>query len=286
MTKVEEVFQNYWLIHNESAISYLPLLISYLKTGQSDFMSEDFKARVAPYYMSQSASGFERADMSQSENLVAVIPVMGALTKWGYNGTQKLIERTMAAESDPNVSAILYYFETPGGMVTNNDLAALTIKSCSKPTIGFGSSLVASAGMWLFSACNYRILSSKLDRIGSVGTMATFTDMSQFLKEKLGINVYEIYASLSSDKNNEIRELIAGNQTLLVASLDFLNEAFHEAIRTNLNIPKDSEVFTGKIFFAEKGIELGLADEINSLEYAVKLAHGKGIANAIKSNFI
>ncbi len=286
---IQDVFSNQWLIHKESALAYLPHLIAYIKGADLKINNEAFNARVTPYYIdarSQVVTPWEMEEGNVPENSIAVIPVMGAVRKYGYNGTVKIQNRIRMAEDNENVIAILFLFETPGGMVTNTDLTAEMIKNCTKPTVGFAQGMVASAGMWMFSACDYRIIQSKLDRIGSIGVMASITDVKK-LEEKWGFSVKDIYATLSTKKNEAIRALFdKADESLMVEHLDYINDEFHACIRENLGINKDSEVFTGKIYFAEEGVSLGLANEINSLDYALEYAENLGLIELIKNNYV
>lgn len=286
---LEEVFQNQWLIHKESALSYLPQLIAYFKGASIEFESKEFLQRNTPYYTNaetNTVTGWEISDAEIPENSVAVIPVNTVIRKYGYSGTVEIQKRIIQAEANPNVISIVFWFETPGGMVANTDVTANMIRACEKPTVGFASTMVASAGMWLYSACDYRIIQSKLDHIGSIGTMASVQDI-RGMEDKLGIKMIDIYASLSTRKNEDIRELLENdNPEPIRKRLDYLNEAFHSSIRENLGIKKDSEVFTGKLYLAEEGIRLGLANEINSYAYAIDYASKAGIAKFIKNNYV
>jgi len=286
---IEEVFQNNWLIHKDIALSYLPQLISYLNGNKLEFNSEELIQRNKPYIINNQTSivgTHDLEDIDIPENSIAVIPIVGIIRKYGYYGTQELINKIALAEQNPQIIAILFYYETGGGMVTNTDIAAEAIKNCTIPTIAFASGIVASAGMWLYSASNYRIIQSKLDSIGSIGTMVQLADYNGFY-EKYGINIYEIYATLSTKKNNEIRELFdKQNDKPMIESLDFVNAEFHSVISRNLNIKSDSEVFTGELYYAERGIELGLANEINSFDYAVAKANELGLAKAINTQYV
>ena len=283
MFQIQDIFQNQWLIHHESALAYLPQFINYLKGGELSTESKELVARSDPYTIEAGTNivtGWRIGDYDIPRNSVAVIPVNGVIMKYGYSGTQRIQQRIAEAEVNPNIIAILFYVESPGGMVSGTDITEQTILNCKKPTIGFGSGLVASAAMWIFAACNYRILSSRLDQIGSIGTKVSIKDFSG-LMEKYGITIKDVYASLSTEKDNVIRELLENNNDKpLIKQLDFVNKAFHTSIQTNLKISASSEVFSGGIYFAEEGISHGLANEVNSFPYAVELAYNRGMAAA------
>lgn len=285
---LQEIFQNYWLIHHDSAKAYLPHLIAAFKGVEFNLENQEIIERNTPGIVSHGKTSivkdWELSEIDIPENSIAIIPIKNVIRKYGWSGTAQIQQRIAQAEGNQNIIAILFWFETPGGMVTNTDLTAIDIKNCKKPTVGFASQMVASAGMWLYSACDYRILSSPLDRIGSIGTMASLTDL-RGLEEKFGIKVIDLYASLSTNKNNEIRELLENNNSApIVETLDFMNAAFHAAIRENLGLNDKSPVFTGEIYFAEEGVKQGLANEINTLSYAIEKAYQLGLTNSYVNN--
>jgi ClpP class serine protease len=119
--------------------------------------------------------------------------------------------------------------------------------------------------------------------------MATMWDFAKFLKEKLNIDIIDIYADKSTAKNIEVRTLLDNSLTmeertaLIREDLNYVNDFFHKAIQDNLGIVPSSEVFTGKIYNATRAIEMGLAHEINTFEYAVNLAFKMGLEYSINS---
>jgi ClpP class serine protease len=121
--------------------------------------------------------------------------------------------------------------------------------------------------------------------------MTSVTDIAGFLKTKLNIDIFDIYASKSTRKNEMSRLMkdislsFEERTKLAVQELDFVNEFFHAAIRENLGIKSDSEVFTGAAYHAQEAISLGLAHEINTLDYALSTAHQLGLKSKITQLF-
>lgn len=210
---------------------------------------------------------------------IAILPIQHEIMS---RKSMELVRLIQIAESDPNIIAVVFLVNSPGGMVFYTDITAGVIASMTKPSVAFVMNMAASAAMWLISSTKRIILSSPLDRVGSIGVMASIMDFSRMLKEKLKIDIFEIYADKSTNKNLEIRNLLNEELTdeerrsLIKDDLNYVNEFFHQAISKNLGISLDSEVFTGKIYNAQRAIELGLAHEINTFEYAVNHAMQMG----------
>jgi len=286
LDRIFKLLSSDWLIHQDTAISYLPVLISFLNGQKLDVVAGSLKPpqRISGFRSDADPEWVDQdnlSDISIPENSIAVIPIQDTILSWK---TQRMVGQIKQADANPQICAILFLVSSPGGMVSQLDIAASAIKNCSKPTVVVISQMAASAAMWLSSAANYRIATSPIDAIGSIGTKTSFMDINGFLKEKLNISVYEIYATLSTKKEEEIRELLKGNDKPIVAKLDFINAIFHKTIQDNLGIPEGSEVFTGAIYFAEQAKSLGLINEINTIDYAVNFTYELGLANKIKSN--
>lgn len=289
--RISQILNARWLISQEVVYNYFPAFLSFMNGTKFDFDAAE-KERAKPYLLSAQsgsinlANKYDLQDLNTPENSVAIIPIQGEVLAWR---TMELVQYIEQAENNPNIIAIVFMVNTPGGMVFFTDIAAARIKAIQKPTVSFVMNMAASAGMWLISGTGKIIASSPLDRLGSIGTMASVMDMAGFLKNKLGIDVFEIYADKSTNKNMEIRTLLDTSLTMeqrtapIRDDLNYVNEFFHKAIQDNLGIDPGSEVFTGKIFNATQAVEIGLAHEINSFEYAVNLAHNMGLEYQIKS---
>jgi protease-4 len=284
--RIFQILSADWLIHQDTALSYIPVMVAFIN-GQKVILENASKTESGVSIvtfnqgtgeMISTVRRWQLDDPNIPENSVAILKVDGPILA---EDTMCLLSGLKAAEANPNINAIILQTNSPGGMVQGIDLLAGTIKTLTKPTISVITGMAASAAMWISSATHHRIATSKLDIIGSVGAKATIRDLSG-LWEKLGIKSAEVYATLSTKKDEEHRAFKDGNLEPIVKTTDFINEVFHQAIRENLGIDASSEVFTGATFFAEQAIELGLIDEINTPEYALEFAYQLGLANKIK----
>ena len=283
LNRIFSILGAQWLIHQDTAISYLPVLIAFVK-GQELLIKPAGDKK--PYVVAWSGAAqtvpaigkWELADASIPENSVAVIPVDGVICSWD---SVNLMSMLRDAGANPNINSILLVVNSPGGMVSQIDLLAASIKNLSKPTVSVIMGMAASAAMWVISATTYRIATSPLDVIGSVGTKTSIQDYSGLL-EKTGIKITDFYATKATRKDEEVRSIKANGDTKPMTDfVDFVNEVFHSAIRENLGIADGCEVFTGATFFAAKAQELGLINEISSMEYALAKTFQLGIENKL-----
>lgn len=289
--RVLELLDSKWLIHRDTAISYLPLLVAYLHGQPVAFNLEEKKGKFSKSnVLIKTATGFSTmynndvsADFSDPElpeHSVALIPIQGPIFSWK---SLELIESIKKAQQNDKIIAALFVVNSPGGQVFMTDLAAQTIKGFTKPTVGMIMNMAASAAMWMISGMTHRIATSPMDLIGSIGVYTSFTDMQGFLKDKLGITITDIYATLSTRKNEMIRALKDGNLEPITKDLDFVNDIFHQAIRENLGIDQSSEVFTGAIYNAVEAQKHGLITEIGTMDLAYQKAFEEGLIHKMNS---
>ena len=289
--QLHDILNAKWLINTDVILSYIPYFFSFLNGGSIDWKKIAGDNNIKPYCLAEpinTAHRFDLQDQNLPENSIAIIPIQDVIT----SDKSMLIEMYIRqAIANPNVIAILFMVSTPGGMVLYTDILAKFIKDCPLPTVAYVVGYAASSGAWLISGTNRIIASSPLDTFGSIGVMTSFTDIASFLKTKLNIDIFDVYATKSTRKNEITRALqntslsMEDRTKLVTKELDFVNEFFHSAIRENLGIKEDSEVFTGASYHAQDAISLGLAHEINTLDYALSTAQQLGIKSKINQLF-
>ena len=87
--------------------------------------------------------------------------------------------------------------------------------------------------------------------------------------EMLGINIKEFYATESKDKNKDTRDALNGKPEALIESLDVFTDNFLNSIQQNRGdkLTADrSEWGTGLVWYADKALDLGLIDGIDTFE--------------------
>ena len=143
-----------------------------------------------------------------------------------------------------------------------------TLAKKNKPVVGFIDDYACSAAAGIAFGCDYVVANSKMARVGSLGTYTTIADYSKKL-EKEGIDVKEVYATDSKHKNGEVREALKGNLKPLQELTDKYNDYFMDTIESNRQgkLTESREVWgTGKVYFADEALKLGLIDKIDTFQ--------------------
>jgi len=125
---------------------------------------------------------------------VMQLAVEGPMTKdvgWSSGGTSTVLTRRLMnlAERDPDVKGAVARFDTPGGSVAGTADCAEAFRSfaAKKPLYCFAEDLMASAGIWVGSACS-KIYATPTSQIGSIGTISVIPDMSR-MAQNMGVEV-------------------------------------------------------------------------------------------------
>ena len=168
--------------------------------------------------------------------------------------------------SNDNIKGIVLNIDSGGGSGLGMRLLTETISKRNKPIVAFVSDMAASAAYGIASGADIIVANSDYARVGSIGTyMNIVSYVEKFKKE--GINIIEVYASASKDKNKDYYDALKGDTKAVQKTADTYNEMFLSMIETNRKdkLTKDRSVWgTGKMYFAPEALELGLIDNIDS----------------------
>jgi signal peptide peptidase SppA len=210
-------------------------------------------------------------------NSTAVIGISGPIMKYdncGDPGTKTYTSILDKAQSNPNINSVVLVTDSPGGTVDGTMDLATRVKNFPKPVIAYVDGLMASAAYWIGSGAKEIIVNNETSTLGSIGTMISFADV-QPMWEKDGVKFHYITADASVDKNKDFLEARKGNYELLKGKLNSINDLFVAGVEENragkLDLKKYN-VLTGKTYLGAEAVSAGLADAINTFEYAVERA--------------
>ena len=200
----------------------------------------------------------------------------------GPMGTRTMGEMVKSADKSSRIKEILFSLDTPGGQAAGTEQLAQIIASTEKPTTSFVETAF-SAGYWIASATDRIVMSAQSSEVGSIGTQISFASMKRMFEE-MGIDIHTIRATKSPDKNEDFLQAEEGNYERIIENvLDPLNEIFHANVLAN-RPQVNKEAMTGKTYFAQDAISLGLADEITDFDTFIQANTGHQ-NHIIMSNF-
>jgi signal peptide peptidase SppA len=222
---------------------------------------------------------------------VAVVPFMGFVTKRGgpyseFFGDAPLElfqARLSEAAADPDVTAIVVKFDSPGGEVFGVTETAAFIRRIrvSKPIVALADSMAASAAYWLAAQADQLIVTPS-GEVGSIGVYGMHVDLSGVL-EKAGAKVTLIsagkyktegspYGPLGADAAANMQRDVDRHYGMFVADVAKGRKTSAVAVRMGFG--------EGRMVGAEQAVPLGMADSVGSLGDALQMAAELGLARA------
>lgn len=277
------------MIEHTWAEAHLPLIVSMLQGNPVSFVErEGSEIMELPFAVDPSTmtryelyvrtySGL-RQNPNVPENVVGILPISGPITKYdggcGEPGAIQKASWLMEMQKRSAVNSIVLLHDTPGGEARAANHLVNPILKSNKPVLSYVDGMSASLGMYPISASDEVYLSSNDDQVGSVGSYLHLPDFTGYF-EKEGIKFHEIYAPQSVDKNKDYRDALKGNYTAIEEDLKRHVNSFISFVKDHRGDKAASSVkewSTGKMFYADDAVKLGLADGVRSFAQVVSKA--------------
>lgn len=269
---ISSILRGKWLMQREWAEDHMYLVQNLL---ENKTVTESFKSKGK--ILAFEGDDFEVEDdlsgpLTRIDN-VAILDLTGPMMKYGgwcSYGTMDYIRAMEEAYSDDRIEAILIKVDSPGGDVRSIATLYDLVKMNYKPVVGFVEDLAASAAYYSICGAKHIMVSQATNEVGSIGVYTTIRDYSERMKA-MGISEKVIYSRLSSEKNGDYREALAGDTAKMEDALDVIAEDFISAVNKSrgdkINL-KAGDPFKGKTFFAKDALSIGLIDEIGTFAQA------------------
>ena len=190
----------------------------------------------------------------------------------------KMIDKLFSDKKSPAVALII---NSPGGSPTQSSLIAKKIitkaKENNKKVLAFVEDVAASGGYWLACASDEIFIDTN-SIIGSIGVISPGFGFVDLIK-KMGIE-RRVY---TSGKSKSFLDPFKEAKEEDIERLKDIQEQIHENFmnyvksRRELKIEEKNfdEIFSGLFWVGSRAIELGLADEIGSINEVIKKRFGK-----------
>lgn len=302
MLQRHNILNGIWLMDREYANNYLPIIASFIK-GEStnvpivysedkDKLTDRNSIKIASpksdtYQISEYGSAVKPENAPKDS--IAIIDINGAITKYDQNcgpaGMQTKSDLLRRCYNNTNIKSVVFRIDSGGGEGYAMRLMNETIGEKNKPVYAFIDDFCCSAAYGIASGCDMVFANSELAKIGSIGTYVTIADFTEAYK-KMGVNLIEVYATASKDKNKDFYEAINGNVEPLRKTVNQFNDAFLSTVQTNRNdkLTADQKTWgTGKVWSATEALSLGIIDGISTFENFINEIDSKNITKSQKT---
>jgi signal peptide peptidase SppA len=192
-------------------------------------------------------------------------------------GIEKLVDKLFSDKKAPAVALII---NSPGGSPTQSSLIAEKIinlaKEKNKKVYAFVEDVAASGGYWLACAADeiYVDLNSIVGSIGVISPGFGFVD----LIKKIGVERRVYTSGKSKSFLDPFKEEKKEDIDRLKSIQEQIHENFIEYVKSRrgsklLSLAED-EIFSGLFWVGKKGVDLGLADGIGSINQIIREKYG------------
>ncbi len=157
-------------------------------------------------------------------------------------------------------------------------------KRYPKPIVTLVENVCASGGYWIASASD-TIIAPGSALIGSIGVAFMYNFKLQELLEQYHIKYNLLKAGDYKGATDPFSRSSSEENTMLQAVLDDTYAQFVQAVAASRNLPlaTSSEWANGRLFTARQGLQLGLIDQLGSMNDAVRILREKaGIEGRIE----
>ena len=253
---------------------------------------------IEPNYAEALLQGLEKIKQSKSDGIthkaianssvtyqtagnVAIIGIDGVMYKKEIGGMcssvvsyEQIVSKINIAEEDDTIDTIMFRVDTNGGDVAGADEVRNKIRHSAKKTVLYAENLLASAGLWIFSAVD-EIYSNDVTQIGSIGVLVIW----QTSKDDRKINTI-----VSSSAKNKVCDIDEKNcQTKIKKRIDIYESKFLSRLEDSFSKTKEEIVADfneGDTIFANEAQSKGYIKELLEFEsllqsLVVMPPHGK-----------
>ncbi len=197
-----------------------------------------------------------------------------------FSGSSKMGSDTIAAAfraavRDPNVKAIVFRVDSPGGSYSASDTIwkeVLLAKKAGKPVIVSMGNVAASGGYFVAMAAD-KIVAEPGTLTGSIGVVGGKMIPTKLLND-LGITFDEVHIGRNAKMWSPLDRYNETEWKKFQAWLDRAYEDFTSKVAEGRKLPKEKalELAKGRVWTGEEAKEKGLIDEVGGLTTAINLA--------------
>jgi signal peptide peptidase SppA len=269
-----------WAITPEKLSDILAVL-AFRASGQS-FTPDEIQARLGETFR-------ERTDGATTSGAVGILPVRGTIAhrmggmdeSSGGVSCESIAAQFRALLANPQVSAIVFDIDSPGGTVTGVQELADEIFAArgQKRMVAVTNGLNCSAAYWLASQCD-EVVSIPSGMTGSIGVYTAHTDMSKALAQA-GIDITLISAGTFKLEGNPYEPLSDEAKARLQARVDETYKQFASSVARGRGVSLAdvrSGYGEGRAVLAKEAKAAGLIDRIATMDETLTRLLGRSSA--------
>lgn len=193
----------------------------------------------------------------------------------GYIFGNSLAQQIREARLDDSIKSVVVRVNSPGGSALASDIIwrEMALLQQSKPVVISMSEYAASGGYYISAPADY-IIADKLTLTGSIGVFGMIPNISNLLKNRIGITVDYALTSPDALPISYLNPMTKRQKEVLLQGVDNIYTTFTSKVAEgrNLTIEQVYNVAEGRVWSGRQAVGNGLADANGGLHEAIAKA--------------
>lgn len=177
--------------------------------------------------------------------------------------------------ADKDVKAVVLRVNSPGGSVLASEKikAELDLLRENVPVIASYGDYAASGGYWISANSDY-IFSNATTLTGSIGVFSMIPDVGGTIKNKLHVTITPVNSNEHADMMNMMRALTPKEVNYMQTSVERIYDQFTSLVAAgrDMTVEDVDAIAQGRVWTGAEALEIGLVDQIGTLEDAIEYA--------------
>ena len=224
---------------------------------------------TAVFFFAYSTGGDPKVLALFSGDGVGVLQIEGAI-----DDSRVVLAELRRFREMPWVKAIVVRVDSPGGAVapTQEIFEEIERAKKKKPFIASMGSTAASGGYYIAAACD-KVLANAGTLTGSIGVIMQLANVEELMK-KVGVKGFNVKSGVNKDLGSPFQPLSPEGRQILQSLVDNVHSQFVVAVARSRGMDEAvvRKLADGRIYSGEQARDLGLVDQIGTLEDAIELA--------------
>lgn len=217
---------------------------------------------------------YAKRDISPGRH-TALVDVSGIIAANAPASAENVMAGLQDAFKDKRTQGVILRINSPGGSPVqagyiSDEMRRLRMKYPGIPLYAVVEDICASGGYYVAAAAD-RIYIDKASIIGSIGVLMDSFGFTGAM-EKLGIERRLLAAGENKGFLDPFSPLVASQKQHAEKMLGEIHQQFIGVVRAGrgTRLKETPEMFSGLLWVGEKSIEMGLADELGSIDYVAR----------------
>ena len=216
---------------------------------------------------------------SKVKEKVAVVYLEGQIYDDGKDGIigKNVVKQLKKIHKDKDVKAIVLRVNSPGGSAAASEQiwhAIQNIKADSIPVVVSMGDLAASGGYYISCGADY-IFAEPTTLTGSIGIFGTIPNFNK-IRNKVGLDIDGVSTNkLSAMGTNMIfKGMNTEERNMMQAMIERGYDLFTRRCADGRHVSQDyiKTIGEGRVWLGNKGVEIGIVDELGNIDSAVAKA--------------